>query len=90
MAQEVRRTLLEVGGERREFALTRPSMRDYAMLEELSFVRREAQAEADEAYVEWRDFPSGETWTIYQAAADRADAALDELAHWSRQLAACA
>jgi acyl-CoA reductase-like NAD-dependent aldehyde dehydrogenase len=89
MAQEVRRTLLEVSGEYREFALTTPSAHDYAMLEELSFVRREAQAEANQAYEDWRDFPGDETWTIYLAAADRADAAQDELADWARQLAAC-
>jgi hypothetical protein len=58
------------------------------MLEELSFVRREAQLEAIEAYDDWRTHPSDEGWTVYIAAQDRADAAQDELADWSRQLAA--
>ncbi len=31
-----------------------PSARDLALLEEMSFVRREAQAEADLAYEDWR------------------------------------
>jgi hypothetical protein len=83
-----RRTSLEVAGEQREFTLTQPSARDYAMLEELSFVRREAQLEAIEAYEDWRSCPDDETWTVYIAAQDRADAAQDELASFSRQLAA--
>jgi hypothetical protein len=88
MSQNIRHALLEVSGENREFALTKPSARDYAMLEELSFVRREAQAEAIEAYQDWGESPGGETWTIYVAAQDRADAAQDELADWVRLLAA--
>jgi hypothetical protein len=86
--QKIRRASLEVAGENREFTLARPSVRDYAMLEELSFVRREAQAEAVQAYEDWRDCPGEETWFVYVAAQDRADAAQDELADWARQLAA--
>lgn len=88
MSQNIRRTSVEVQGESREFALAHPSAHDYAMLEELSFVRREAQAEATEAYEDWRAWPGAETWTIYLAAQDRADAAQDELAGWVQQLAA--
>jgi len=81
------RTLLRFPGEQREFSVTRPSTHDLAMLEELSFVRREAQAEATVAYKEWRLWPGGETYAVYRAAQDRADAAQDELARWTKQLA---
>jgi hypothetical protein len=60
------------------------------MLEELSFVRREAQAEANLAYEDWRDRPTGDTYVVYRAAQDRADSAQDELADWVRQLATSA
>ena len=66
----------------------RASVRDYALLEEFSFVRREAQAEADLAYEQWRAQPSKDTYAVYRAAQDRADAAQDDLADWSRALAA--
>jgi hypothetical protein len=88
VGEQLNRTRLQVAGERREFAVTRPSAHDFAMLEELSFIRREAQSEADQAYADWHVSPNGETWTIYLAARDRADAAQDELATWARQLAA--
>ena len=81
------RTLLRFPDEQREFSVTRPSMHDVAMLEELSFVRREAQAEATIAYEEWRLWPGDEGYAVYRAAQDRADAAQDELARWTRQLA---
>ena len=55
---------------------------------EFSFVRREAQAEADLAYEHWRAQPSKDTYAVYRAAQDRADAAQDDLADWSRALAA--
>jgi hypothetical protein len=64
-----------------------PSIREYALLEEFSFVRREAQAEADLAYDHWRVLPSRDTYAVYRAAQDRADAAQDDLADWSRALA---
>jgi hypothetical protein len=88
MSNKAQRALLEVAGDSREFTLASPSVRDYAMLEELSFVRREAQAEANEAYEDWREWPGAETWIVFLAAQDRADAAQDELADWVRQLAA--
>jgi hypothetical protein len=81
------RTLLRFPGDEREFSVTRPSTHDFAMLEELSFVRREAQAEATIAYEEWRLRPGGHSYAVYRAAQDRADAAQDELARWTRQLA---
>jgi hypothetical protein len=66
----------------------RPSLRDYAVLEELSFIRREAQAEADLAYEDWRQRPCRDAYTVYVAARDRADAAQDALADWAKQIAA--
>ena len=66
----------------------RQSVRDYALLEEYSFVRREAQAEADLAYEQWHVYRCGESYAVYRAAQDRADAAQDALADWTRQLAA--
>jgi hypothetical protein len=65
-----------------------PSVRDYALLEEYSFVRREAQAEADVAYEHWRTHSTRDSYTIYRAAQDRADAAQDDLADWTRSLTA--
>lgn len=64
-----------------------PSVRDYAMLEELHFVRREAQAEAYVAYEDWRQHPRSDRYAVYLAAQDRADAAQDELAKCASQLA---
>lgn len=61
----------------------RPSVADYALLEELRFVRREAQAEANLAYQDWFVEPCGERYVVYRAAADRADAAQDQLADWA-------
>jgi hypothetical protein len=57
-----------------------PCRHDYAMLEELSFSRREAQAEADIAYEDWRVLATGDAYAVYRAAQDRADAAQDDLA----------
>lgn len=64
------------------------STHDYAMLEELSYVRREAQAEADEAYADWRVMRSRDAYAVYRAAQDRADAAQDDLANLVAQLPA--
>jgi hypothetical protein len=61
---------------------------DYAMYMEFSFVRREAQAEADMAYEEWRFDSSTDAYIVYRAAQDRADAAQDALAVWASRIAA--
>jgi hypothetical protein len=61
---------------------------EYALLEEYSFVRREAQAEADLAYEHWRMMGSRQAYAVYLAAQDRADAAQDDLACFTRRLAA--
>jgi hypothetical protein len=60
------------------------------MLEEFSFVRREAQAEADEAYEDWKVLASATAYAVYRAAQDRADAAQDDLAQLVGQLDAVA
>ena len=64
----------------------RPSVSDYALLEELSYVRREAQAEANVAYGDWLEYPNGERYVVYRAAQDRADAAQDQLANWADEI----
>ncbi len=87
MDQNIRRAQLDLAGESRDFALTHPSLRDRALLEELSFVRREAQAEANLAYSDWWGRPCRDRWTVYVAAQDRADAAQDALALWARKTA---
>jgi hypothetical protein len=70
MDQNIRRAQLDLAGESHDFALTHPSLRDRALLEELSFVRREAQAEANLAYSDWRGKPCRDRWTVYVAAQD--------------------
>jgi hypothetical protein len=61
---------------------------NFAMLEELRFVRAEAQAEANLAYEDWRCLRSGDTYAVYRAAQDRADAAQDDLARLTDRLTA--
>jgi hypothetical protein len=47
-----------------------------------------ARAEANLAYDGWADFPGSETYAIYRAAEDRADAAQDALAELTAPAAA--
>lgn len=54
------------------------------MFDELSYVRRHAQAEAELAYKAWGRSPGAEAYAVYRAAQDRADAAQDALARWAR------
>jgi hypothetical protein len=84
--QDSNRTLLRFPGKQREFSVARPTARDYAMLEELSYTWRDAQSEARAAYEVWRLRHSRETYCVYRAAQDRADAAQDELARWTSQM----
>ncbi len=86
--QRERRLRLRIGGEKRDFLVTRPSRRDYTLLEDLTSARRAAQAEADHAYQRWSGTPSEESYAAYRAAQDRADAAQDQLAAWARRCAA--
>lgn len=64
----------------------RPSVADYALLEELRFVRRAAQAEANMAYEDWGALPCGERYVVFRAAQDRADAAQDQLSDWASEI----
>jgi hypothetical protein len=64
----------------------RPSVADYALLEELRYARREAQAEANLAYEDWVARPGSEGYLVYRAAQDRADAAQDQLARWASEI----
>lgn len=86
--QQSNRMRLRLGGEKRDFVVTPPTAHDYAMFEELSFARREAQAEANLAYATWTSQPGEIGYTVYRAAQDRADAAQDQLAEWARHTAA--
>ncbi len=86
--QHGRRVRLRIAGEKREFLITRSSARDYTLLDDLSSARRAAQVEADHAYQRWTRSPSEETYAAYRAAQDRADAAQDQLAAWSRRYVA--
>ena len=65
----------------------RASVHDYAILQELRFVRREAQAEANLAYEAWCRDPCRDCYAVYVAAQDRADAAQDQLAKCAGHLA---
>lgn len=82
------RAVLKVGGEKREFVVTPTSAHGIAILEELRFVRREAQAEADLAYADWRAGAGPGAYAVYRAAQDRADAAQDDLARWAQRMIA--
>lgn len=81
------RATLSLRGESYEFALVGSQTRAYALLEELAFVRREAQAEANLAYEDWRSELARNRYAVYRAAQDRADAAQDALANWVRKIA---
>jgi hypothetical protein len=80
------RTVLTVRGERYEFALTGRAVHERDLLEELGFVRRKAQAEADAAYLDWLSDPASKAYAVYRAAQDRADAAQDDLADCARRV----
>jgi len=58
----------------------------YWIAEELTYMWRDAQAEAAHAYEQWRDHPGPAGYTIYRAVQDRADAAQDALAEWCSDL----
>jgi hypothetical protein len=71
-----------------ELDIARQSTYEFALFEEFSFVRREAQAEADLAYEDWYRNRSTDSYVVYRAAQDRADAAQDALADWVVRIAA--
>lgn len=61
---------------------------DFAIYQEFSFARREAQTEANLAYEDWRHDTTSDAYVVYRAAQDRADAAQDALAEWAVRVAA--
>lgn len=75
-------------GENFELAVSSCMRDECALFEELNFVWREAQAEANLAYEAWRRSPCLEAYAVYRAAQDQADAAQDDLADCWQQLAA--
>jgi hypothetical protein len=81
------RQVIDFSRAREERAMVGLSTHDYALLSELSFVRREAQAEANLAYQDWLEYPSKDTYVVYRAAQDRADAAQDYLARCTPRMA---
>jgi acyl-CoA reductase-like NAD-dependent aldehyde dehydrogenase len=83
---DVKYVLLSLDVDNCLLAINHPAALEYALLEELSFVRRQAQAEAYLAYSDWEQRPSAERYAVYLAAQDRADTAQDELAHYTRRV----
>jgi hypothetical protein len=82
------RAILSVEGEDREFFVPPASAYRDALLDELRYVRREAQFEADLAYADWGSGRSRDAYSVYRAAQDRADAAQDVLAGFAQRIAA--
>jgi len=78
--------VLRFPGEEYRFSVARSATHAFAMLEELRFVRREAQAEADVAYEHWQLRGNREAYAVFRAAQDRADAAQDDLAGGAAQI----
>jgi hypothetical protein len=74
--------LLDRLGGGRDLVLLPGVSRERAIFEEFSFARREAQAEANLAYDAWHVSRTIESYAVYRAAQDRADAAQDALARW--------
>jgi hypothetical protein len=54
------------------------------VIDELTYVWREAEAEARRAYEDWGRSPGRVAFAVYRALQDQADAAEDELAARSR------
>jgi hypothetical protein len=88
MSEQPRTAVDKLYGEDFELAVSSPMRHKCALFEELNFVWREAQAEANLAYEAWRRSPCLEAYTAYRAAQDQADAAQDDLADCWQQLAA--
>ena len=88
MSEQPKDAVAKHFGEDSELAVSSQMHHECALFEELNFVWREAQAEANLAYEAWRTSPCLEAYTVYRAAQDQADAAQDDLADCWRQLAA--
>jgi hypothetical protein len=88
MSEQPKNAVGKLFGENFEIAVSGRMRHECALFEELNFVWREAQAEANLAYEAWRRYPCLEAYAVYRAAQDQADAAQDGLADCWRQLAA--
>ena len=88
MSEQPKTAFAKLFAENSELAVSTRMRHECALFEELNFVRREAQAEANLAYEAWRRSPCLEAYTAYRAAQDQADAAQDDLADCWEQLAA--
>jgi hypothetical protein len=85
MSEQPKTAFAKLFGEKFELAVSSRMRHECALFEELTFVRREAQAEANLAYQAWRRSPCLEAYAVYRAAQDQADAAQDDLADcWQR------
>lgn len=71
-------------GENRTFEIIRPTTGDHGQLTQLGLARRTAQAAANAAYEEWSRRLTSDTYAVFRAAQDRADAAQDRLAAFAR------
>ena len=90
MSQRELEDLLERIEDTREIVLgpAAAQLTQAELTDELYAVWDGARTEANDAYSAWRDDPSRESFAVYRAAADRADAAEDALAYASMRRAA--
>jgi hypothetical protein len=88
MSEQPKTAFAKLFAEKSALAVSSRMRHECALFEELNFVWREAQAEANLAYEASRRSPCLEAYAVYRAAQDRADAAQDDLADCWRQLAA--
>ena len=79
MSGEDLKDLLEHVEDTREIVL-RPAAPEAWRADELLIVWRAAREEANDALDEWRRRPGTESYVVYRAAEDRADAAVEALA----------
>jgi hypothetical protein len=88
MSEQPKDAVAKLFGEDCGLAVSSRMRDECALFEELNFVWREAQAEANLAYEASRRSPCLDAHAVYRAAQDRADAAQDDLADCWRELAA--
>jgi hypothetical protein len=72
-------TKVDIGGDH-----TRLATAESWVLDELNDAWHAAREEASIAYVDWTELGTGESYVVYRAAQDRADAAQDAVAAWDR------
>ncbi len=82
------RAAVRLRGEIRTFEIIRPTTGSHGMFEHLVTARRAAQAAANAAYDDWSRQLTSEAYAVFRAAQDRADAVQDQLAAYTRRVAA--